>query len=96
MCDSSTAAALYSEALKNWNTQCMGKTYNGIEKAVPYGQAIHFANSTVVTAVNGASAVAVEMRSLMLTSKDNASRTFDEFRNRMTKNMGHRPAGARH
>lgn len=74
----------------------MGKTYNGIEKAVPYGQAIHFANSTVVTAVNGASAVAVEMRSLMLTSKDNASRTFDEFRNRMTKNMGHRPAGARH
>lgn len=65
----------------------LGKTYNGIEKAVPYGQALHVANSIVTTATNGASAVAVETRSLMLTTLDNAKRTFDEFRNRMAKGL---------
>ena len=74
----------------------LGKTYSGIEKAVPYGRVLHVANSIVTTAVNGASAVAVETKSLMLTTMDNANRTIDEFRNRMAKGLQHAsPSGQR-
>ena len=74
----------------------IGKTYDGIEKAVPQGAALHVANSLVTTAVTGASVVAVETRSLMLTSMQNANRLFDEFRNRMHKAGGIPSPAGRH
>jgi hypothetical protein len=76
--------------------QRAGKTYNGIEKAVPYGEALHLANSTVVTALNGTSMIAVETRSLMLTSMYRANQLFDEFRNQWVKGITGKGTAARH
>ncbi len=76
--------------------QRVGKTYSGIEKAVPLGEALHVGHSMVVTLTNGASAVAVETRSLMLTSTHYANRLFDEFRNRLAKGQTRSSAAGGH